>query len=70
MAAKPVVVGVDGSEESLYAVEWAALEARRHRTPLRIVSAAGMPPMRAYDASPRCCSARSAGTRPRTRRAR
>jgi nucleotide-binding universal stress UspA family protein len=34
----PVVAGVDGSEESLRAVEWAALEARRHRAPLRIVS--------------------------------
>ena len=33
MAARPVVVGVDGSEESLHAVEWAALEARRHRLP-------------------------------------
>ena len=53
MAAGPVVVGVDGSEESLHAVEWAALEARRHRAPLRIVSAPGMPPpIRAYDASP------------------
>ena len=45
MAAKPVVVGVDGSEESLRAVEWAALEARRHSAPLRIVSApAARPP--------------------------
>ena len=38
MATKPVIVGVDGSEESLLAVEWAALEARRHSSPLRIVS--------------------------------
>jgi hypothetical protein len=30
MATKPVTVGVDGSEQSLQAVEWAALEARRH----------------------------------------
>jgi nucleotide-binding universal stress UspA family protein len=29
MATKPVIVGVDGSEESLLAAEWAALEARR-----------------------------------------
>ena len=42
------------------AVEWAALEARRHRAPLRIVSAAGMPPMRAYDASPQRWRTRSA----------
>lgn len=39
MATKPVIVGVDGSEQSLLAVEWAALEARRHSLPLRIVSA-------------------------------
>ena len=39
MATNPVTVGVDGSEESLRAVEWAALEARRHGTSLRIVSA-------------------------------
>jgi len=53
MAAKPVVVGVDGSEESLRAVEWAALEARRHSAPLRIVSApASVPRMHAYSASP------------------
>jgi nucleotide-binding universal stress UspA family protein len=44
MAAEPVVVGVDGSEESLRAVEWAALEARRHRAPLRIVSAPALVP--------------------------
>ena len=53
MTSKPVVVGVDGSEESLRAVEWAALEARRHSWPLRIVSApAEMPRMHAYHASP------------------
>jgi nucleotide-binding universal stress UspA family protein len=53
MAAKPVVVGVDGSEESLRAVEWAALEAKRHSVPLRIVSApAQVPRMHAYHASP------------------
>ena len=44
MAAKPVVVGVDGSEESLRAVEWAALEARRHSASLRIVSAPALVP--------------------------
>jgi len=53
MATKPVVVGVDGSEESLLAVEWAALEARRHSSPLRIVSAPDvMPRMHAYHTSP------------------
>ena len=44
MATMPVVVGVDGSEESLRAVEWAALEAQRHRAPLRIVSVPALPP--------------------------
>ncbi len=44
MAVMPVVVGVDGSEESLRAVEWAALEAQRHRAPLRIVSVPALPP--------------------------
>ena len=53
MATKPVIVGVDGSEESLLAVEWAALEARRHGSSLRIVSApAELPRMHAYHASP------------------
>jgi nucleotide-binding universal stress UspA family protein len=53
MATKPVVVGVDGSEESLRAVEWAALEAKRHSSPLRIVSAPALVPrMHAYSASP------------------
>jgi nucleotide-binding universal stress UspA family protein len=52
MATKPVVVGVDGSEESLLAAEWAAMEARRRGLPLRIVSAPAMiPQMRAYQAS-------------------
>jgi nucleotide-binding universal stress UspA family protein len=38
------VAGTDGSEESLSAVEWAALEARRRQAPLRIVSAVAAPP--------------------------
>jgi nucleotide-binding universal stress UspA family protein len=53
MTTQPVIVGVDGSEESLLAVEWAALEARRHSSPLRIVSAPDvMPRIHAYQASP------------------
>lgn len=44
MAAKPVVVGTDGSEESLRAVDWAAQEAVLRGLPLRIVSAAALPP--------------------------
>jgi nucleotide-binding universal stress UspA family protein len=53
MAAKPVIVGVDGSEQSLLAVEWAALEARRHSSPLLIVSApAAVPRLHTYHASP------------------
>lgn len=35
----PMVVGVDGSESSLRAVDWAAEEAARHGVPLRIVHA-------------------------------
>jgi nucleotide-binding universal stress UspA family protein len=70
MATKPVVVGVDGSEESLLAAEWAAMEARRHGLPLRIVSAPAMiPRMRAYQAfsqtaadALRGASARALGT--------
>jgi nucleotide-binding universal stress UspA family protein len=44
MASRPVVVGVDGSEESLRAVEWAAVEAARRKAPLRIVSVSPAPP--------------------------
>ncbi|RZB14341.1 universal stress protein [Streptomyces sp. F001] len=35
----PLVVGVDGSEPSLHAVDWAVAEAVRHGLPLRIVHA-------------------------------
>lgn len=35
----PVVVGVDGSESSLRAVDWAADQAALHEVPLRIVHA-------------------------------
>jgi nucleotide-binding universal stress UspA family protein len=53
MADKPVVVGVDGSEESLLAAEWAAAEAQRRSTRLRIVSAPLPAPLvHAYRASP------------------
>jgi nucleotide-binding universal stress UspA family protein len=53
MTTKPVVVGADGSEESLRAVEWAALEAKRHSWPLRIVSAPALVPrIHAYNAAP------------------
>lgn len=38
MAAKPVVAGTDGSEQSLRAVEWAAQEAALRDVSLRIVS--------------------------------
>lgn len=41
---KPVVVAVDGSEPSLRAAEWAALEAQRRKAPVRIVAVPGLPP--------------------------
>ena len=44
MAAKPIVAGTDGSEESLRAVDWAAREAVLRGLPLRIVAAAALPP--------------------------
>ena len=53
MVTKPVVVGVDGSEESLLAAEWAAMEAKRRGLPLQIVSVpATMPRTHAYHVSP------------------
>ena len=45
MAAKPIVAGTDGSEESLRAVGRQAGEAILHAVPLRIVSAASLPPV-------------------------
>jgi len=44
MAAKPVIAGTDGSQESLRAVEWAAREAVLHGTSLRIVAIPVLPP--------------------------
>jgi nucleotide-binding universal stress UspA family protein len=44
MNVQPIVAATDGSEESLRAVEWAAGEAILHAVPLRIVSAAPLPP--------------------------
>ncbi|TQM32508.1 universal stress protein [Nocardia bhagyanarayanae] len=39
----PVVVGVDGSAQSLTAVRWAAQYAARHRAPLQLIHALGVP---------------------------
>lgn len=39
MAQSPLVVGVDGSDPSLLAVDWAVDEAARHQLPLRLVHA-------------------------------
>jgi nucleotide-binding universal stress UspA family protein len=44
MAARPVIVGTDGSEASLRAVEWAAREATLRKAGLRIVSVPALPP--------------------------
>lgn len=43
MATKPIVAGVDGSPESVQAVEWAAREAALRGTLLRIVAVTPMP---------------------------
>ena len=62
MATMPVVAAVDGSEESLRAAEWAALEAWRHRAPLRIVSApAPLPRMRVHPQDPGTVAVRLQG---------
>ena len=52
MAAKPIVAGTDGSEESLRAVDWAAREAALRGAPLRIVSAAAVLPRMISRAGP------------------
>ena len=44
MRVKKIIVGTDGSEDSLRAVEWAAREAMLRQEPLRIVSAPALPP--------------------------
>ena len=44
MATKPVIVGTDGSQESLRAAEWAAREAALRGAPLRIVAIPVLPP--------------------------
>jgi nucleotide-binding universal stress UspA family protein len=44
MAVRPVVVAVDGSEDSLFAVEWAATAASLHDKPLLIAAAPSAPP--------------------------
>jgi len=43
MSARPVVVGTDGSEESLRAVDWATHVAARRALPLRIITVTAAP---------------------------
>ena len=53
MASTPIVAGVDGSEQALRAVEWAAREAVRRKAPLRIISVSAMPSrMRPHNTTP------------------
>lgn len=53
MTQRYIVVGTDGTEPSLTAVDWAAREAQRRRLPLRIAYA--------FDWDWRnCCSTRAA----------
>ncbi len=40
---RPIVVGVDGSPSSEYALDWAVTDARRRSLPLRLVHARGIP---------------------------
>jgi nucleotide-binding universal stress UspA family protein len=49
MNEQPIIAGVDGSEESLRAAEWAAREATARQTTLRIVSAPALPPRMSPD---------------------
>jgi nucleotide-binding universal stress UspA family protein len=51
MTAKPIVAATDGSEHSMQTVEWAARESALRGAPLRIVSAAAMPPRMAASGS-------------------
>lgn len=44
MTDRPVLVGADGSEDSLRATAWAAREAATHGTPLLIISVVAPPP--------------------------
>ena len=46
--ARPVVVGVDGSDSALAAVRWAAVEADRRQAPLRVVTAFSWKPDRGH----------------------
>lgn len=49
MAGKAIIAATDGSEDSLWAVEWAAREAVLRGRGLRIVSAAALPPRMSPD---------------------
>jgi nucleotide-binding universal stress UspA family protein len=44
--ARPVLVGVDGSDTALHAVRWAAREAQRKHAPLRLVHVSHLAPVR------------------------
>lgn len=43
---RPVLVGVDGSQSALHAVNWAAHEAQNRRAPLRLIHVCSLVPVR------------------------
>ena len=58
MTRLPIIVGTDGSEPSLRAVDWAAREAAARGLPLRMVS---VPELPAADVRPPCTRAEQRG---------
>jgi nucleotide-binding universal stress UspA family protein len=52
MTSKPIVVGTDGSGDSLRAVEWAAREAALRQAPLQVVCVPAHPPRMSWHQPP------------------
>ena len=52
MTSKPIIVGTDGSGDSLRAVEWAAREAALRRVPLQVVCVPALPPRMSWHQPP------------------
>lgn len=52
LGAQPIVVGVDGSEESKVAVDWAARDAALHKVPLKLLNVLNPPVVMAFPEVP------------------